>query len=370
MDRRTFAVALGSAALGPAALGAAGGGRVAREAREPAAGATRGQSRPRHWAWVHGNTRRAPAEWRRRFARLRAAGFHGVHVGGGDAAVLSAAVRGEGLVFSRWTWTLNRSGDERVKREHPEWFTVSREGKSSLSDPPYVPYYQWLCPTRPEVRAYLAAWYAEVAHDPAVDEVHLDYVRHGDVILPVALWPRYNIVQHTELPPYDFCYCAVCRDAFQRLTGRDPLRLADPPGDPEWRRFRWDSVTGLVRDVVAVVRSAGKPVTAAVFPTPAIARRLVRQAWDEWPLDGFYPMLYNGFYNEPVSWIADGVRAGRTALTASRPLVAGLYLPDLPPAALGEAARGALTAGAEGLSLFEMDGATDAHLREVAALRR
>ena len=42
--------------------------------------------------------------------------------------------------------------------------------------------------------------------------------------------------------------------------------------------------------------------------------------------------------------------------------MAGLYLPDLPPAALAEAARVALGAGAAGVSLFEMDGATDEHL--------
>jgi uncharacterized lipoprotein YddW (UPF0748 family) len=342
MNRRAFVGTLGAAAS-----------LAAAPPRQPP---------PRHWAWVHGTARRGPDEWRRRFARLKAAGFHGVHVGGGDTALLSAAARGAGLAFSRWTWALNRSGDARVKREHPEWFTVSREGKSSLTDPPYVPYYQWLCPTRPEVRAYLAERFGEVARDPAVDEVHLDYIRHCDVILPVALWPRYNLVQHTELPPFDFCYCDVCRAAFRAQASRDPLTLADPAADMDWVRFRWDSVTGLVRELAGVVRAAGKPISAAVFPTPAIARRLVRQAWDQWPLDAVYPMLYHGFYHEPVSWIGPAVREGLAALPAGRPLVAGLYLPDLSPAALGEAVRVALGAGAAGVSLFEMDGATDAHL--------
>lgn len=321
----------------------------------------------RHWFWVHGNARRTPDEWRRRFARLKAAGIHGVHVGGGDTAMLSAAAKAEGLVFSRWTWALNRSGDAWVKANHPEWFTVSREGKSSLTDPPYVPYYQWLCPTRPEVRAYLAEQFGAVARDPAVDEVHLDYIRHCDVILPVALWPRYNIVQHTELPPYDFCYCAACRDAFRREHGRDPLALADPAADMDWVRFRWDGVSALVRDVAGAVRGAGKPVSAAVFPTPAIARRLVRQAWDQWPLDAVFPMLYHGFYNEPVSWIGPAVREGVAPLPAGRPLYAGLYLPDLTPDALREAVRQALDAGAAGVALFEMDGATDAQLAAIVS---
>lgn len=343
MKRRAFV-----GALGAAGLVLAGGASAQRSAR--------------HWAWVHGGAQRTPDEWRRRFARLRAAGLHGVHVGGGDTATLSAAARAEGLVFSRWTWVLNRSGDARVKAEHPGWFTVSREGKSSLTDPPYVPYYQWLCPTRPEVRAYLAEQLGSIARDPAVDEVHLDYVRHCDVILPVALWTRYNLVQDRELPPFDFCYCAACREAFRAQSGRDPMTLPDPSADPHWRRFRWDSVTGLVRDVARAVRAAGKPLTAAVFPTPAIARRLVRQAWDEWPLDAVFPMTYNGFYNEPVGWIGNAVREGRAALPEGRPLYAGLFLPDLAPEQLREAMGAAMEAGAAGASLFEADGLSDEHL--------
>jgi uncharacterized lipoprotein YddW (UPF0748 family) len=316
---------------------------------------------------VHGGARRTPDGWRRQFARLKAAGFHGVHVSGGWAAQLSAQARAEGLVFSRWTWTLNRSGDAWVKANRPEWFTVSREGKSSLTDPPYVPYYQWLCPTRPEVRAYLANWYASLASDPAVDEVHLDYVRHCDVILPVALWPKYGIVQTTELPPYDFCYCDACRAAFREQTGRDPRRLRDPAADMDWVRFRWDGVTQLVRELARAVHGAGKPVTAAVFPTPTIARRLVRQAWDQWPLDAAFPMLYHGFYQEQVAWIGPSLREGRAAIPAATPLYAGLYLPDLSPDALAEAVGQALAGGAAGVSLFEMDGASDAHLARVGA---
>jgi uncharacterized lipoprotein YddW (UPF0748 family) len=324
----------------------------------------------KHWAWVHGGGQRTPDAWRRQFARLRAAGLHGVHVGGGDTTILSSAAREAGLVFSRWTWALNRSADAQVKADHPEWFTVSREGNSSLSHPPYVSYYQWLCPTRPEVRRYVAEVFGAVARDPAVDEVHLDYVRHCDVILPVALWPRDNLVQDRELPPYDFCYCEVCRAAFRAQAGRDPLALPDPSRDVEWRRFRWDSVTGLVREVARAVRAGGKPLTAAVFPTPAIARRLVRQAWDEWPLDAVFPMTYHGFYSEGVSWIGGAVREGLAALPEGRPLYAGLYLPDLPPADLGVAVRSAMQAGAAGVSVFEADGLTDAHLQGLSAAVR
>ena len=47
----------------------------------------------------------------------------------------------------------------------------------------------------------------------------------------------------------------------------------------------------------------------------AIARTLVRRAWDEWPLDRYFPILYDSFYLEDIPWIGDaGLAALREAL--------------------------------------------------------
>jgi len=302
-----------------------------------------------------------PAEWRRRFARVRRAGVRGVLVSGGDTGVLSDAARAEGLEFHRWIWTLNRNGDAWARETHPEWFTVSRDGDSSLEKPPYVDYYRWVCPTREPVREYLRGVVDELAADDRIDGVHLDYVRHCDVILPVGLWSKYDLVQDREYPEFDFCYCEVCRAAFRDQTGRDPMELPGPPSDEAWRRFRWDSVTGCVEVLAAAARARGKPITAAVFPTPALARKLVRQAWDEWPVDAVFPMLYHRFYEEDIPWIGRCVEEGRAA---ARPgtLYAGLYLPDLDPAGLARAVAVARNAGAGGVSMFEMGGLSDEHL--------
>jgi uncharacterized lipoprotein YddW (UPF0748 family) len=317
----------------------------------------------RNWTWVHGNAERSPEQWLAHFTRARAAGIGAVLVNGGDSSLLSRAAEKAGLRFHRWMWILNRSGDEWVKQNHPEWFTISRHGESSLEKPPYVGYYQWLCPTRPEVRKYLARHVAEVARHPKVQGVHLDYIRHCDVILPSGLWAKYGLVQDHEMAEFDFCYCAACRAAFRQQHGTDPLELPDPPASAEWRKFRWDGVTTLVRELAAAVKAEGKRITAAVFPTPTIARRLVRQSWNEWPLDAFFPMLYNGFYREDLAWIAAGVREDVAALPGGRPVYAGLYLPDLTADAMAAAVRTATEAGAAGVALFELDGLTDAHLR-------
>jgi uncharacterized lipoprotein YddW (UPF0748 family) len=326
----------------------------------------RGQEAPfTAWTWVHGGGDLDLTGWRARYARLRSAGFTGVLVGGGNLGMHAEAAHDEGLVLHRWEWTLNRSGDRTVQEAHPEWFSVSREGKSSLTTPPYVGYYKWLCPTRRPVREYLATRMAGVAATAGVDAVHLDYVRHPDVILPRNLWETYGLVQDHEMPQFDFCYCEVCRERFEQETGRDPLTLGDPTSDVEWRRFRWRMVTETVQTIARAVRIQGKAISAAVFPTPAIARSLVRQEWDRWPLDVVFPMLYHSFYREPVEWIEGATAEGVAALPSAVPLVAGLYLPDLAPADLGTAIRAARQGGASGVAFFELGGLTDAHLEVV-----
>jgi uncharacterized lipoprotein YddW (UPF0748 family) len=359
MRRRDFVETVGRASLAAAVL---------PRKRAPS------RAKPLVWAWVGGDAASHANGWRDRFAYAKSLGVSGVLVGevdgdhGGTTAVAYAAEKHE-LQLHRWWWTLNRKGDPWVQQAHPEWFTVSREGRSSLAHPPYVDYYRWLCPTRPEVREYLARDARGVAQERGVWGVHMDYVRHCDVILPRALWAKYGLVQDRELPQFDFCYCEVCRAEFKRVHGTDPLDLEDPAADQRWRRFRWDSVTGAVRRIAEAVQGEGRRLTAAVFPTPTIARTLVRQAWDEWPLDAAFPMLYHRFYEEDIPWIGRSAREGVAAMKG-RPLHAGLYLPDLAPDELHAAARAALDAGAAGVALFNLADLTDADGRAlVDALR-
>jgi len=356
LDRRSFLARSGAAAAGALAAPLLGALPL-----QPA-------DLPRHWAWVHGGRRRSEEQWRERFALARRSGIGGVLVSGGETSLVAGAARAEGLAFHRWVWTLNRSGDAWVIENHPEWFGVNRRGESCLGKPPYVGYYQWLCPSRPEVRAYLREWARAIAASPEVEGIHLDYIRHPDVILPVGLWSKYGLVQDRELPEYDFCYCEVCRELFREQAGTDPLELPDPTADERWRRFRWEGITGVVETIAGAVAPTGKPLSAAVFPTPSIARRLVRQAWESWPLQAVFPMLYHRFYEEELPWIGAGVREGVAALDGWCPLQAGLYVPDLNPGELAQAASIALEAGARGIALFELDALEPAHWERLAPL--
>jgi hypothetical protein len=186
-----------------------------------------------------------------------------------------------------------------------------------------------------------------------VDGIHLDYVRFCDVVLPVNLWAKYGIEQTKELPEYDYCYCSVCKEKFKAWQGVDLDQIEYPEASLSWRLFRYQAVTNVVNRLAAVAKTHKKPITAAVFPTPEVARRNVRQDWVSWNLNGICPMIYHGFYKENISWIGDAVQEGVGALHQKFPLYAGLFLPDFKDQKeLTQGMIYALQKGAAGISLF------------------
>jgi hypothetical protein len=320
----------------------------------------------KHWAWLRGNIKDLDA-WRRLLASLKKTGFDAILISGnaGFYRKYVPIAKQEGLELHAWMFTMMRG--ENVKA-HPEWYAVNRRGESTAAKPPYVDYYKFMCPSREEVRAYLREVVAEIASVEGLASVHLDYIRYPDVILPVALWPKYKLVQDREHPEFDYCYCDVCRETFRRQAGVDPKDLADPPTHQAWLQYRYDAITRVVGELFDASHRQGKPLTAAVFPTPSIARALVRQDWTKWKVDALLPMVYNGFYKEDVGWIERATREGVVALAGRIPLYSGLYVPDLPPADLAGAASRALAGGASGISIFEGNMLTADYLKALSPI--
>ena len=300
--------------------------------------------------------------------KLKRYGFEGVHLQGDDETMEQAvALAGElDLRIHRWYVTL-MNGNKEILEEHPDWYVVSREGRSSAEYPPYVPYYKWLCPNHQGVIDHLEKKMREMASLAGLDGIHLDYIRFPDVILPRGLWKKYDIVQDREYPRYDYCYCDVCRSKFAAEYGVDPLDLPDPAADVAWRQFRYDSITRLVGRLAAVVREHGKKISAAVFPTPAIARKLVRQAWDHWDLDAVFPMMYHNFYEKKIAWLEEAVREGEEALRGRFPLYAGLFVPAILPQEMPDAVRYVAKGEAQGLCLFRYGSMNDKHWKHFLA---
>jgi len=305
----------------------------------------------KHWVWINPDENESEEELARKYKSYKAAGIHGIFFEE-DVKKHFVIARENGIEAHRWIWTLNR-GEKELLNTHPEWYAVNREGNSCADKPPYVNYYRWLCPSRPEVHQYMEDQVRQVLDKEYVDGIHLDYVRYCDVILPVNLWDKYKIVQTSELPEYDFCYCDNCRSGFKELKGYDPLDIQYPGQSLSFRNFRYDNVTRLVNRLAKVAASYHKSISAAVFPTPEVARRIVRQDWTNWNLNAVCPMIYHGFYREDIAWIGDAVKEGMRWLCGKFPLYAGLFLPDFKSnEELEKGIEYALNNGASGVSLF------------------
>lgn len=340
MLRRDFIKAAAATALAPVV------GRVSDGYKESQ---QRKVTQQRYWIWSGVSPNESRTKLKERYADLKSKGLSGVFISGVDDREFEIIAEA-GLEVHTWMWTTNR-GDEWIMKNHPEWYMVSRSGKSCRDQPPYVGYYRWISPVIPAVQSYLEERVAELAAHPAVTGVHLDYVRYPDVILPKALWRQYGLDQTEELPDYDFDYGdAICR-AFKSATGRDPREIENPAHDQQWLHFRYDSVTKLVEKLSKVAHSHQKKITAAVFPTPRMARKICRQDWDKWPLDAACPMIYNSFYDESVDWIGECVLENVQAVRF--PVYAGLYMPALSnPDDFAKALALCTKRGAAGASFF------------------
>jgi len=341
MDRREFLV--GAASLAAAAV-------VGHPALAHPKPGTLPMRRRTFWIWTNVDRNASEAQLKEKYRALKGHGLTGVYIGGGIDDREFGIIRESGLELHTWMWTTNR-GDQWIRDNHPDWFMVSRSGKSCFDKPPYVDYYRWISPVIPGVQTYLQEKVDELAVHPAVNGVHLDYVRYPDVILPRALWKTYGLDQTEELADYDFCYSPHTVAAFKEATGRDALAIENPANDAEWLKFRYDSVTKLVQKLAKTANGRGKQITAAVFPTPSKARMICRQDWDKWPLDAVCPMLYHSFYDQPIDWIGDCMR--ENVQSVRFPIHAGLYMPDLAkPEEFRQAVAVAFHRGAHGVSLF------------------
>lgn len=95
----------------------------------------------------------------------------------------------------------------------------------------------------------------------------------------------------------------------------------------QWKRFRYDVVTRLVNKIADAVHAKGKKVSAAVFPGPeSYAKKLVRQEWNKWNIDAFFPMNYNDFYLEPASWVGEITREEVASVNGRKPVYSGLFI--------------------------------------------
>ncbi|MEX0289137.1 MAG: hypothetical protein AB3N14_08480 [Flavobacteriaceae bacterium] len=315
------------------------------------------------WTWITASQERTDDSYKEEFAKYVDNGLDAVLINtNADPELLSRLAPiavAAGLEVHAWMFTVNRPGDK-IAEQHPEWYAVSKDGKSCYDQPPYVGYYKWLCPTRKASREHILSLVEGLAKVENVASVHLDYIRYSDVFLPIGLLPKYNLVQDTELPEYDFCYCEVCLSTFEEIHHKNPMQSENTAIDMEWKNFRLNRVKAIVDDAYEIAHNNGKILTAAVFPYPEMADHMVRQRWDKWNVDKVLPMIYNNFYNEEIDWIGYATKQGVLDLQGKQTeLHTGIYVPDMSASDLSDAITYALENGAKGVSFFDGPALTD-----------
>jgi hypothetical protein len=329
-------------------------------------------------AWLGGPGDATDEEIAAQFTDLKKKGIDALMYSGGHDPETYARVgklaHEAGLKFHAWIPTMVQGYSDKLDSS---WYAVNGRGESALTHPAYVSHYTFLCPDREGVYKFLEDLYINVARIKDVDGIHLDFIRFPDVILARGLWDKYGLVMDREYPQFDYCYCDSCVADFEVQTGINIREVEDPSKVKTWKQFRYDLITRMVNRLSDAVHREGKEISAAVFPGPdSIAKKLVRQEWEKWDLDAFYPMNYNDFYLEGTEWIGDVTREGVEAINGKGNLYSGLFIcpdPDrkseesdpenhgLTPEELDDAIRKSMNNGATGICLFTPERMTAKH---------
>ena len=304
------------------------------------------------WTWTTADPKKPDSSYTSEFKKYGDNGIDAVLINTNtDPKLLAHLVplaKAQNLEVHAWIMAMNRPGDT-VALKHPEWYAVSREGKSTFDTRPYVEYYQWLCPTRQASRNHVLDLVRGLAKVDGVTSVHLDYIRYCDIFLPVGLLPKYNLKQQEELPEFDFCYCDTCVAQFEKEFHKNPRKMKNPAIDIEWKQFRLNKVKAMVDDAYKIAHENGKLLTAAVFPYPEMADHMVRQRWDKWDIDAVLPMIYNNFYNEDIDWVGWATGQGVKDLKGTgTELNTGIFVSPMSADEVGQAIRLARENGAKG----------------------
>ncbi len=260
----------------------------------------------------------------------------------------------EGIEIHAWLNTFRitargeKPGPGHVLSLHPEWANKTYEGSTEGGEGGY------LDPGIPGVQDWTVNVFVDVVRNYDIDGIHFDYVRY-----PGANWG------YSDLAVAQF-------NKEQNRTGKPT------PNDLEWKQWRRDQVTKVVRRVYWATKRL-KPkvkVTASLIPwgratedfRETSAYNSVYQDWEAWAregiLDALIPMNYS-HGDTFQSWL-DGMkrwRAGRHAYTGmsastGRPRFWGEeFCPPGPPVPASEVPmiqeiKAARETGVDGISIF------------------
>ena len=245
-------------------------------------------------------------------------------------------------VYLLWSSDKRPRDARHIFNAHPEWSDVTRDGRSlavmtQAERAAFGAEGAFVAPYDSTARA--AFWDAmhELLSRYAVDGLHLDYVRY---------------------PNEKSGYSPAARDAFHAQCGIDPARL--PPGDSaglaQWRAFRAEQVTRLVRGLRLVIDATrpGTLLSAAVIPDPADAYARCGQDWPRWVNEGVMDFVAPMCYGTRWSTVDRQIRRSAAAVPG-HVVYAGLAVYNQGAARAAANVVLARAVGVSGIALFSYD---------------
>jgi uncharacterized lipoprotein YddW (UPF0748 family) len=299
-----------------------------------------------------------PGQWARTCRLLKDAGISDlyVNVAGAGFAHFGSGVLPRSKVF-------DEQGDQLAAclaaakplglRVHAWMFCFSTDGATAeriaifkrkgwvLSDETAKP---WLDPASPEVRAYLVKAVRELATNPKLDGVHLDFVRYPDFIS---------------------CFGPGVKQRFEKDSGRV---AADWPEDVKtgalrqmFIQWRAKQVSDFVQDARREMkRSApGKLLTAAVYGKYPSCLDAVGQDWESWVniglVDYVVPMDYTEDFSKFGEWLAAQTRTRKQAMRVVPGIGVTAAESRLDAIQVIDQIQASRRAGCPGFALFDLD---------------
>ena len=321
---------------------------------------------PKFWVWSQAYHKWSTTQWQSTLQKLAKAGISGLLLHGDTADIHRVAVMAAcfGIQTHVWYVTMNNV------QAPPQWLSVNEQGKSLAEQKAYVNYYKFMCPALPKVRNYLKSKMDEMMAVKGISGIHFDFIRYVDVILPKKLQPKYGLKQKDIMPAFDYGYHPYLRKLYKNNYGIDPMDLPDPLHDTSWLTFRLKVLDTTVVQLRNQIEKAGFITSAAVFPTPEMSRRMVRQDWDQWHLNYYFPMAYHNFYGKKYAWLKKVSATDKKAVGPDSKVFTGLFLPALKRGnQLTKAMSAAFKGGADGVAFFDLRVLNDHLLKQIKNFR-
>lgn len=193
-----------------------------------------------------------------------------------------------------WVFRAGHAGDiGGILPKHLEWSALSRAGEQISPGGG-----RWLCPSNPNVRAYLLSVYRELVTRYNVDGLHLDYIRFENEF------------------PIPYCYNDNCRGGFKKEYGVDPMDI-DPFSTMQvnWNSWRERLVNTFAQQIASELHSIHPDLklSAAVASEPVTARLSYMQNWPNWAAnkwaDFLTPMTYTANTEQFGKWVGSELQA-------------------------------------------------------------